>query len=451
MVEILDTKPKKEKEEELEVELISFNRLKDYANGKTARPLESFKVMLVGENEVKVTEKKDMTGDAEDEITSLPDSESRQKAGSSLLNAPMSLKMPEMKAPHFSLPRLSWPFGGNSQGSGFRGGSISGGSPRAGFPDAFQYASDAIKQEGKSGSQTANQSASQPVKQDPREDRELIGLGLKKILIVIVVVLLIGTALAMALPFVSDITGGIGPWGDRLLSIITKQIDLAKDPDASPRGTPTGDPRTGGPIDYSSINIQRLVANNVIAEKNIILEEQATYSAEGLYKEMSRATSSLENGKIYFVRIYEADEELAFEKAMSMLGIKMMPQWQQGLKEKLIDYRLLLYRESEAQPRLGLLCIFDKEETITTGFLGNWEATIADDLKGLYWPDHQGKVSMADKSFRSSSISERRRFVNFADDQSLSLDYAVAKDGLIVVTSKNFGTKLLEILLGHEQ
>ncbi len=159
--------------------------------------------------------------------------------------------------------------------------------------------------------------------------------------------------------------------------------------------------------------------------------------------------------EIYFLNIYEEDRLLTLDELITTFGFKLMPSREVELKEQLATHKLLIYFEPkdakvDSQIRLGMLFISKEETNLSLEFFKSWEATMVNDLDSLY-PENNQKFLKNDKLFSDSTISEQRRYINFTSDQLLSLDYAVAKDGVIIVTSKKFGTAVLELLLSNNE
>jgi len=443
MVEILDTKPKKEKEEELEVELISFSKLKDYANGKTGKPLESFRITLVGENEVRVSEKKDFN-DGEAAIALPPKENGSDHPTSPETNspaapsAPGSFGMPKFHLPHFSFPHAKSGVTGKKTESPKKSSDQEAEVDLSAPPKVVHKDIHLITV--KKEDESPDSKKQKPIDSEKLSSRTKLIIG-----VIVFVSILVAIA---AFFFLKSFASSFSHDDKGILSY------FAADPTPTPAPAPTETPIPSvrpAPIDYSTIDIQKMVADKLMEEKTIELgRDKDFFTRSDLFEKINEVVPSLELNKIYLLRIFGHEEEMNLDKLMGVLGIKLMPIWEKELKPSLTTYRIMLYRESDSEPRLGLLCIFNKDKVLTISMLRDWEGTIANDLRGLYWDDHQGKIDNG-KVFTASSISERRRFLNFLEDQSLSLDYAVAKDGMLVVTSKNFGTKLLDILLGHEQ
>jgi len=72
------------------------------------------------------------------------------------------------------------------------------------------------------------------------------------------------------------------------------------------------------------------------------------------------------------------------------------------------------------------------------------------DLKNIYLDNNLSLVNET-TAFSNSTISERRRYINFSSNQLLSFDYAVAQDGLVIASSKQFGTAILKLLLENSR
>jgi len=233
-------------------------------------------------------------------------------------------------------------------------------------------------------------------------------------------------------------------------------------------------------VDYSSLSTQQLLGSGQIMEINLFAKDLAgggknffqkiwqrifrvqddkqnevVVTGESIYSYLEQNLNLFSENEIYFLNIYEEDRLLTLDELITTFGFKLMPSREVELKEQLATHKLLIYFEPkdakvDSQIRLGMLFISKEEANLSLEFFKSWEATMVNDLDSLY-PENNQKFLKNDKLFSDSTISEQRRYINFTSDQLLSLDYAVAKDGVIIVTSKKFGTAVLELLLSNNE
>ncbi len=227
------------------------------------------------------------------------------------------------------------------------------------------------------------------------------------------------------------------------------------------------------PVDYSVLSTQKLIDEEKIMEINLfsqdlakeeegLLEkakgifgfnqniEEDALSREKILKYLEQNSNLLVKDQIYFLNVYRGDSLLNLNELINIFGLKIKP----DLKEKITASKFLVYLETKdakisSQIRTGLLLIFE-EGTITLDDLKEWEPTMIGDLKNIYLDNNLSLVNET-TAFSNSTISERRRYINFSSNQLLSFDYAVAQDGLVIASSKQFGTAILKLLLENSR
>ncbi|MEA3273032.1 MAG: hypothetical protein U9Q72_00315 [Patescibacteria group bacterium] len=234
------------------------------------------------------------------------------------------------------------------------------------------------------------------------------------------------------------------------------------------------------PVDYSSLNTQQLLGNSQIMEINLFAKDltgkkknflkkiqqyifgisekeldDGAITKESVYNYIEQNLNLFSENEVYFLNIYKEDSLLTLDELTNIFGLKLIPGKEAELKERLATYKLLIYFEPKdvkvnGQIRLGMLFISKTGSSLSLDFFKGWETTMANDLRSLYSASNQ-KFLKSDKLFSDSTVSEQRRYINFTSDQLLSLDYAVAKDGVIIVTSKKFGTAVLKLLLSKDE
>lgn len=189
-------------------------------------------------------------------------------------------------------------------------------------------------------------------------------------------------------------------------------------------------------------------------KKDQVPETGKSLSKEEVYAFISKDSGNYEAGNIYLVNLYNQEGKIApFSEFCSVMEFKIYSEKEIDLKKNLVDYRLIFYLEpensvTENNIRMGIVLIY-KEHTPDILILKNWEKTIIKDFSFLYTGDLKELVSVY-KEFKDSAISSERRYVNFTSNQEVSLDYAIAEDGLIVATSRNFASAILNLLLEND-
>ncbi|MBD3238703.1 MAG: hypothetical protein GF332_03650 [Candidatus Moranbacteria bacterium] len=185
---------------------------------------------------------------------------------------------------------------------------------------------------------------------------------------------------------------------------------------------------------------------------NEITGKQTSFTKQGLYKYLEETAAIASDNVIYFVDIQDQQgNQIGLQELNQTLGIEL-PSWSKNI----ISYRLMFFLEppsnsTQSRVRLGFIYMFPPGKKPPFMSLKTWESTAISELNPLYMPANQTQIEKG--KFEDSTITtkETRRFINFTKDQSLSLDYALAQDGLIVVTSRDFGTALLNILVQEQE
>lgn len=205
-------------------------------------------------------------------------------------------------------------------------------------------------------------------------------------------------------------------------------------------------------VEYEDVDIGRVINSGNIPVLSQPENGQESPVSEDLTRaqlleRIRKSSQAMLIGRVYFFKVYNKDQrEVSFTELVKILGIRFGA----GSERDVSLYRLMVYLEGKDRLRLGLMLVYNREKVPTMEQLARWENTITVDLKPMFYDGDHGKISMSGKSFKNSSVSDQRRYVNFSADQSLSLDYALAKDGIILVTSKGFGTAALDKILEHE-
>ena len=229
-------------------------------------------------------------------------------------------------------------------------------------------------------------------------------------------------------------------------------------------------------IDLDTINLkqvmQRAEKNNDIAELKITKNELASILSQGTFdrfwKELTAKQIDLTvttmhrflddyqydftKERIYVLNITNTSgEKIPFSEFVEGMDLKL-PQWRKDVS----DYQLMVYVEtleeasdSNNQVRLGLNLFFDPKNKPNFAKIQEWEPDMAKNLSNLYMPENLKIVDPA-KPFGSSSVSSTRRYVNYTEDQSMSMDYGVTQDGIFIITSNNFGQYLTSVFLENK-
>jgi hypothetical protein len=437
-----------EKSQKMEIELISYNNLLAYSQGSTQSAVENFVVDLEGDNFEKI-EKEEGGSEA---------------AGIKKGSSGMFSFLKKNKA------KKGVNIGADSQPKPTP-------SPSTGTDSAQASTTAPPKRKVAFGSG--------PVTVDKNKAKEEGGSGINPgtILKLVLLVVLIG-GLGGGYFFLPDITGKynqtsweiikgfFGAGADRISNtkeaIVgekTEIIDPTQEVEVSP-----DEPQ----IDVEKANIEKsieeAISKQLVGQINPKIseigngEEEGTFdkavdaltgkevelTKKGLYSYIKENSEIIKPQTIYFINIYDDEgNELALQTFLEIFELDLYPGWQ----NQVVDYEIMLYTEkssveAKSKIRLGMLLIFGQNQKPQFSSLIDWEKTIIQDLQSLYM---EGNASLlTDKEFQNSTISPTRRFINLTQDQSLSLDYALAEDGMIIVTSRNFGTSLLNILVEGE-
>lgn len=172
---------------------------------------------------------------------------------------------------------------------------------------------------------------------------------------------------------------------------------------------------------------------------------------EDIYAHVLKNAEDLELDKVYFLNVTDNDgKKLPLTKLTDSMGINLGSEWDQKMSSSLLDYGMAFYLEEDETEaingvRMGFLLLLEQDKDDTAAYFLDWEDTFAQDMSPLFLGNNQ-KIISTNKNFSQSSISENRRYINFNQEGSVSLDYALVKDGVVIVTSKNFGSALVDLL-----
>ncbi|MBD3300614.1 MAG: hypothetical protein GF347_04655 [Candidatus Moranbacteria bacterium] len=157
-----------------------------------------------------------------------------------------------------------------------------------------------------------------------------------------------------------------------------------------------------------------------------------------------------EQKRIYFLKITDSEgRKIPFSDFVSGMRMDQMP----AFKKDVRDYHLMIFIEDKGEAlnskdyiRLGLVLLFDPKNQPSMAQLKDWENKMIGHLLNFYTSKNTELID-PQKQFATSSISSNRRYLNFTEDHSLSLDYGLTQDGMFIVTSRNFGEILMTILI----
>ncbi|MBU2025848.1 hypothetical protein KJ912_03875 [Patescibacteria group bacterium] len=173
---------------------------------------------------------------------------------------------------------------------------------------------------------------------------------------------------------------------------------------------------------------------------------------EDIYEFIEANLPILEKHKVYFLKVLDENGEMVdFGRAMDIMELGLMPGWEEKWGRNLLDYCLMLYVEpdevvTENKIRMGLFLAFGAENNVTIEVLKSWEETLVSDFAPMYFGGNEAYLTNS-KLFKNSSIDNERRFVNFIEDGTVSLDYGIVDDGVVIATSQGFETLILSLLL----
>lgn len=127
--------------------------------------------------------------------------------------------------------------------------------------------------------------------------------------------------------------------------------------------------------------------------------------------------------------LIKKDYFLSFKEISEILGMNIFTEVLNNLKD---DYILFFYSQKEGN-RLGIIVKVENVEILKAN-LRNWERTIKGDLRPIFLGQESGEPAteeLRDNTYQNINI----RYLNFPEP-SLTIDYAVAHDYLIITTSK---------------
>lgn len=181
-------------------------------------------------------------------------------------------------------------------------------------------------------------------------------------------------------------------------------------------------------------------------EKPVLYEDKPNFLVLTPQKELESINSYImevqnlaEKSLIEFVPTDEKYIPLKFSEFSEKLGIVFPAK---VLEEIDNDSLFSLYAfQEKSDVKLGIVLKTKNSDKIRAAML-EWEKTMTGDLKGIYFNKAFSETpeSFSENEYKGNKI----RYKNFAPDASLSLDYSIIKDKLMILTSKNFAWTIVD-------
>ena len=378
--------------EKVEVELIDFNHLKEYAEGKVKEPIEEFS----------------LTFEANAGGGRGPIIQNNFDLAGIILKIKQLLKLEK----------------NGSQNGAQKGPAVS------------------VK-EATAGNGAAGAASQQ--KNFSNNKSKVIGIG-----IAVCVILLLGLGGWLLLPKFQN--GTLGQWVQGLFGGSQPESILVEEETPLEEGLPDDPVVAEGP-DVSGIlersNVQTLKFRKLDENNQAV----ADIIQSDVYDYIRNNATTLMPGEIYFLDIMNIEgERVDFNELRTILDFKMMPGWSSDFQASVKDYRLMVYKTADQgeapQPiSVGIVLIFDQSSAKMPQMadLRAWEATMVKDLSPLYFDGNELLLG-SENSFKDSQLAENRRFVNFTADTSVSLEYAIVANSLVFATNKDSATAIFNLL-----
>ncbi|MFZ5982316.1 MAG: hypothetical protein ACOYS2_01980 [Patescibacteria group bacterium] len=181
-------------------------------------------------------------------------------------------------------------------------------------------------------------------------------------------------------------------------------------------------------------------------EKPILYEDKPNFLVLAPQKEMESINRYIEEVQklpekslIEFVPTDEKYIPLKFSEFSEKLGLVFPAKVLEVIDNDSL-FSLYAFQE-KADVKLGI-SLKTKEPEKLHEAMREWEKTMTSDLKGIYF----GKTfTETTEPFNENEYQGNKiRYKNFAPDASLSLDYLILKDQLMILTSKNFAWAIID-------